>query len=482
MPLATTAHPASQAPNASQSPSQSQSGHAAPERLVLRADVLDFTADPGFAPPAEAPGVRWRPDHRVCVEAGRIVAVLPAAQALPEGWASVPEQDHRGRLLLPGFIDTHVHCPQLDVIASHGAELLDWLNTCTFPAERRYADPAVSCDGAERFLKALWAHGTTSAVVFPTVHKVSAEALFEAADAQHMRLVTGKVLMDRFAPEGLLDDAADVTVAERDCADLIARWHGRGRLAYAVTVRFAATSTPAQLAMAGRLCHRHAGQPGAPGVFMQTHVAENRAEVDWVMSLFPEARSYLGVYERAGLLGPRAVLAHGIWLDAEDRAVLRAHGAQIAHCPSSNLFLGSGLFDWAQAQREGLRVSLASDVGGGTSLCLLRNMGDAYKIQALQGTRLSAWKALHAATLGAAEALGLGSEIGRIEPGCMADIAVWDWAVGEVARHRDAIACEAGDGSVATLHPRAFAWMTLGDERNLVGAWVAGRQVFARET
>ena len=469
MPSALTAHPALEAT----------------ERLVLRADVLDFTADPGFAPPAEAPGVRWRPDHRVCVDAGRIVAVQPAAQALPEGWASVPEQDHRGRLLLPGFIDTHVHCPQLDVIASHGAELLDWLNTYTFPAERRYADPAVSRDGAERFLRALWAHGTTSAVIFPTVHKVSAEALFEAAHAQHMRLITGKVLMDRFAPEGLLDDATDVAQAERDCTDLIARWHGRGRLSYAVTVRFAATSTPAQLAMAGRLCHAHAGQPdglGAPGVFMQTHVAENRAEVDWVMSLFPEARSYLGVYERAGLLGPRAVLAHGIWLDAEDRAVLRAHGAQIAHCPSSNLFLGSGLFDWAQAQREGLRVSLASDVGGGTSLCLLRNMGDGYKVQALQGTRLSAWKALHAATLGAAEALGLGSEIGRIEPGCMADIAVWDWAVGEVAQHRDAIACEAGDGSVATLHPRAFAWMTLGDERNLVGTWVAGRQVFARKT
>lgn len=460
MPSALTAHPALEAT----------------ERLVLRADVLDFTADPGFAPPAEAPGVRWRPDHRVCVEAGRIVAVQPAAQGLPEGWASVPEQDHRGRLLLPGFIDTHVHCPQLDVIASHGAELLDWLNTYTFPAERRYADPAVSHDGAERFLKALWAHGTTSAVVFPTVHKVSAEALFEAADAQHMRLVTGKVLMDRFAPEGLLDDATDVAHAERDCTDLIARWHGRGRLSYAVTVRFAATSTPAQLAMAGRLCREHAS------VHMQTHVAENRAEVDWVMSLFPEARSYLGVYERAGLLGPRAVLAHGIWLDAEDRAVLRAHGAQIAHCPSSNLFLGSGLFDWAQAQREGLRVSLASDVGGGTSLCLLRNMGDAYKVQALQGTRLSAWKALHAATLGAAEALGLSSEIGRIEPGCMADIAVWDWAVGEVAQHRDGLACQAGDGSVATLHPRAFAWMTLGDERNLVGTWVAGRQVFARKT
>lgn len=475
MPVAVTPH---QDPMASQA--HTPAFPAGTGRQVLRADVLDFTADPGFATPAEAQGVRWRPDHRVCTEGGRIVAVLPADQGLPEGWGAVPEQDHRGRLLLPGFIDTHVHCPQLDVIASHGTELLDWLNTHTFPAERRYADPTVSQQGAERFLRALWAHGTTSAVVFPTVHKVSAEALFVAAHAQHMRLVTGKVLMDRFAPEGLLDDARDVALAERDCADLIARWHGRGRLSYAVTVRFAATSTPAQLAMAGRLCRAHAGPPGDQGVFMQTHVAENRAEVDWVMSLFPEARSYLDVYERAGLLGPRAVLAHGIWLDAEDRAVLRGHGAQIAHCPSSNLFLGSGLFDWAQAQREGLRVSLASDVGGGTSLCLLRNMGDAYKIQALQGTRLSAWKALHAATLGAAEGLGLAHEIGRIEPGCMADLTVWDWAVGELAQHRDALACERLDGASASLHARVFAWMTLGDERNLVATWVAGRAVFQR--
>jgi guanine deaminase len=448
------------------------------ERLVLRADVLDFTADPGFAAPDEAPGVRWRTDHHVCIDGGRIVDVRPAAQSLPEGWAGVPEQDHRGRLLLPGFIDTHVHCPQLDVIASYGTELLDWLNTYTFPAERRYADPEVSREGAERFLNALWAHGTTSAVVFPTVHKVSAEALFTTAHARHMRLVTGKVLMDRFAPAGLLDDAADVEGAERDCTDLIDRWHGTGRQAFAVTVRFAPTSTPEQLAMAGALCQAHGGPQG---IYMQTHVAENRAEIDWVMSLYPDARSYLDVYDREGLIGPRAVLAHGIWLDERDRAVLREHGAQIAHSPSSNLFLGSGLFDWAQAQREGLNVSLASDVGGGTSLSMLRNMADAYKIQALQGTRLSAWKALHTATLGAAEFLGLAEEIGRIEPGCMADIALWDWAVGDVASHRDALAEAALDGTARTLHPRVFAWMTLGDERNLVATWVAGRVVFHKD-
>ncbi|MGH6647600.1 guanine deaminase [Aquabacterium sp.] len=437
----------------------------APTRQVLRGDLLDFTADPGFAPPAEATGVRWRPDHFLMIEGERIAAIQPASQALPAGWADVPVADHRGQLVMPGFIDTHVHCPQLDVIASYGTELLDWLNTYTFPAERRYIDPTVAHEGAERFLHALWAHGTTSAVVFPTVHKVSVEALFDQARAHHMRLITGKVLMDRHAPEGLLDD---VEQAEKDCVDLIDRFHGQDRLSFAVTVRFAPTSTPEQLTMAGRLCQTYAG------TYMQTHVAENRDEVKWVAELFPTARSYLDVYDREGLIGPRAVLAHGIWLDANDRAVLKAHGAQIAHSPSSNLFLGSGLFNWLEAEREGVHVSLASDVGGGTSLSMLRNIADAYKIQALQGVRLSAWKALHTCTLGAASHLGLAHEIGRLEPGCMADVVAWHVAHGPVAEHRDRVA---QDKLARDLHERVFAWVTMGDERNLVSTYVAGQCV-----
>lgn len=429
-------------------------------RTALFADLLDFTADPGFAAPAEAPGVRFRPDHWLLVEDGRIAGV----QAGPpgEGWARI---EHRGRLLMPGFIDTHVHCPQLDVIASYGMALLDWLNTYTFPAEQRFADPAVARAGAERFVDALLAHGTTAAVVFPTVHKLSADALFGSAQARGMRLIAGKVLMDRHAPDGLRDDVAQ---AERDCLDLIARWHGRDRLAYAVTVRFAASSTREQLAMAGALCRAD------PSLYMQTHVAENTDEVRWVGELFPEARSYLDVYHRDGLLHPRAVLAHGIWLDAEDRALLAATGAQIAHSPSSNLFLGSGLFDWTGAVAAGHKVSMASDVGGGTSLSMLRTLADAYKVQALRGVRLSAWKALHSATLGAAEALGLASEIGALEPGRVADVCVWDWAVGPVAAHRDAVARGRGGAAQSALHERAFAWLTLGDERNLVEAHVAG--------
>ncbi len=433
-------------------------------KTALRADLLDFTATPSWGSPT-MDGVRFRPDHWLLVEAGRIVGAEPAAGFEPgPGWQ---RHDHRGRLLLPGFIDTHVHCPQLDVIASWGAGLLDWLETYTFPAEQRFLDAAVAADGAARFLDALLAHGTTAAVVFSTVHRAATEALFAAAAQRGMRLVTGKVLMDRHAPDGLRDDVAG---AEADCEALIARWHGQGRNAYAVTIRFAVTSTPEQLAMAGELGRRHAG------LYMQTHVAENLDEVKWVAALYPEARSYLDVYHRAGLLHERAVLAHGIWLDAHDRALLRDTGAHIAHSPSSNLFLGSGLFDWQAARDAGHGVSIASDVGGGTSLNMLRTLAEAYKVQALRGTRLNAWTALHAATLGAAERLGLAHEIGHLGPGALADMVVWDWAHGPVAGHRDAVACGAVPGVPAQdLHARVFAWMTLGDERNVAATYVAGR-------
>ena len=426
--------------------------------IALRGDLLDFTATPLWGSTAEQ-GVRWRPDHWLMIdETGRIVGATTEEPG-PQ-WRRI---DHSGKLILPGFIDTHVHCPQLEVIVSWGTGLLDWLQTYTFPAEQRYADAQVAEAGAERFLDALLAHGSTSALVFPTVHKVSAEKLFAAAQARGMRLITGKVLMDVNAPDGLRDD---VQQAEADCRDLIQHWHGTGRLAYAVTVRFAATSSREQLAMAGRLCREFTG------TFMQTHVAENQDEVRWVAELFPEARSYLDVYHRHGLLHERAVLAHGIWLDAQDRALLRDSGAQIAHSPSSNLFLGSGLFDWQAAHDTGHKVSMASDVGGGTSLSMQRTLADAYKVQALRGSKLSAFTGLHAATLGAAQGLGLQAEIGHLGAGALADIAVWDWAVGPVANCRHAVS--------GSLHSRLFAWMMLSDERNLVQTFVAGTSRYQR--
>lgn len=426
-------------------------------RIALRGDLLDFSAEPAWGE-VDSPVVRYRPDHWLLIDNGKIERVQ--AEEPDHSW---PRHDHRGRLVLPGFIDTHVHMPQLDVIASYGAELLDWLNNYTFPAETRFADPERSRAGAELFADALLANGTTSAVVFATAHKVSAEALFEAAKARGMRVITGKVLQDRHSPDGLRDD---VQQAERDCVDLIQRWHGRGRLAYAVTVRFAPTSSPDQLAMAGALC------AGDASLYMQTHVAENRDEVRWVHELFPNARSYLGVYADAGLLHARSVLAHGVWLDDADRAALRESGAQIAHSPSSNLFLGSGLFDWRAMNEADARVSLATDVGGGTSLSMIRTMADAYKVQALAGQRLTAWVALHAATRGAAHALQLGAEIGGFEPGQTADLCVWDWAADPVAQRRMEVA--------RSLHERAFAFMTLADDRNLVATYIDGTQRHTR--
>jgi guanine deaminase len=428
-------------------------------RVALRGDLLDFSAEPAWGD-VDSPAVRFRPGHWLLIENGRIVRVQAE-----EPDASWQRHDHRGRLLLPGFIDTHVHMPQLDVIASYGTELLDWLNNYTFPAETLFADPERSRAGAELFTDALLAHGTTSAVVFATAHKVSAEALFESAQRRGMRVITGKVLQDRHSPDGLRDDVAQ---AERDCVDLIQRWHGRDRLAYAVTVRFAPTSSPEQLAMAGALCAADAS------LYMQTHVAENRDEVRWVHELFPQARSYLGVYADAGLLHPRSVLAHGIWLDDADRAALRASGAQIAHSPSSNLFLGSGLFDWRAMDAAGANVSLATDVGGGTSLSMIRTMADAYKVQALAGQRLTAWVALHAATRGAAQALQLGAEIGGFEPGQTADVCVWDWHTEPVGQRRMEVA--------RSLHEQAFAFMTLADDRNLVAAYVAGTPRHVRDS
>jgi guanine deaminase len=422
----------------------------------LFGDLLDFHAEPAWGE-TESAAVRHRPGHWLLIEDGRIHGVQ--AQAPDASWE---RHDHAGRLILPGFIDSHVHMPQIDSIASYGTALLDWLETYTFPAEMHYADAQRSATGAALFLDALLAHGTTAAVVFPTAHKVSAEALFAAAQQRGMRLIAGKVLQDRHSPEGLRDDVAQ---AEADCLDLIARWHGRDRLAYAVTVRFAPTSTPEQLAMAGALCASDAS------LYMQTHLAENRDEVRWVRELFPSARSYLDVYADAGLLQARSVLAHGIWLDDADRALLHERGALIAHSPSSNLFLGSGLFDWRAAAVAGVAVSVATDVGGGTSLSMLRTLADAYRVQALAGERLTAWCALYAATLGAARGLGLEAEIGSFDVGRTADVCVWDWAVGPVQQRRLEVAC--------ALHEKVFAWMILADERNLAATYIAGNRTLA---
>jgi guanine deaminase len=428
------------------------------QRLFL-GTILHFLSDPGNEPSPTA----WQliEDGALLVENGRVAGVGDA-DALRAGLAAGAEVvDHRGKLILPGFVDTHVHSAQLDVIASYGTQLLDWLTRYTYPAERRFQDEAHGARMAGIFLDRLLASGTTTASVYPTVHRQSAETLFAAASSRNLRLIAGKVLMDRNCPDYLRDDVAG---AEEDCRALIDTWHGKGRLLYALTPRFAPTSTPQQLSMIGRLFNE------IPGLHLQSHLAENVDEIRWVRELFPAQRSYLDVYDHFGLLGPRAIYGHCIHTDAADRARIAETGTAIAFCPSSNLFIGSGLFDLDQAQRAGIRVGLASDVGGGTSLSMLQIMADAYKVLQLKGQHLNPWRAFYLATLGGAAALCLDDCIGNFATGKEADFTILDFDAIPILKHRSGIARDFAE--------RLFALMILGDDRAVAATYVLGEAAY----
>lgn len=433
----------------------------ASKRRALRGEIVSFDDDPRRG----AHAVRHLADGLVVLEEGRVAAVGDAAALLPALAPATPVEDHRGRLILPGFVDAHVHYAQTDVIASHGEQLLGWLERYVFPAEHGFGDPRLAGETAEFFLQELLRNGTTSAAVYATVHPQSADAIFAAAQAKGMRLAAGKVMMDRHCPESLRDTAQS---GYDQSKALIARWHGRGRLSYAVTPRFAVSSSEAQLEAAGSLLREH------PGVLMQTHVAENRDEVALVRRLFPWARHYVDVYDRFGLLAPPAVLAHGIWLDDAERLRLAAAGAAIAFCPSSNLFVGSGLFSYAKCHAAGVRVGLATDVGAGTSLSMLRTMHEAYKVAQLLGEPFDAFDGFHLATLGAARALGKAEAIGSIAPGREADLVVLDPAATPLLARRMARA--------ETLEERLFTLMMLGDDRAVAATYVLGEAAWRRSS
>ena len=423
---------------------------------AVRGEVVSFEDDPRRSPHA----LRHWPDGLIVVEEGRIAAVGDAAALLPTLLPGMALDDWRGKLIMPGFVDSHIHYPQTDVIASHGGQLLGWLDRYVYRAEARFSDPATARETADFFIAELLRNGTTSALVLGTVHPQSVDAIFAAAAERRLRLAAGKVLMDRNCPEALRDTAQS---GYQQSLELIRRWHGKHRLAYAVTPRFAPTSSEAQLEAAGALYRDN------PGVLMHTHVAENRDEVAWVRQLFPKARSYLEVYERYGLLGPRAVLAHGIYLDDEDRRLLAGRGAAIAFCPTSNLFVGSGIFDYGKTHAAGVRVSLATDVGGGTSFSMLRTMHEAYKVSQLAGAALSALDAFYLATLAGAKAMGIDHVIGSCAPGREADLVVLDPQATPLMARRMARA--------GTLEERLFALMILGDERAVAATYILGQRV-----
>jgi len=431
-----------------------------PMKRIIRGSILHFLSDP-----ASGGAAAWQywEDGALVVEDGRVLRVGERRDFEPNDFGGPAIHDYRGKLILPGFVDTHIHSAQVDVIASFGTQLLDWLERYTYPAEAKFADPGHAAAVAAFFCDELLHNGTTTAAIFPTVHKASVDALFAAARKRQMRMVAGKVMMDRNCPAALRDDG---TAAEADIRDLIARWHGTDRLAYALTPRFAPTSSPGQLALAGRLLREF------PDLHVQTHLAENKDEIRWVAELFPEAASYYDVYARAGLVGPRSIFAHCIHLGDDDLAGLAAAGGAIAFCPSSNLFVGSGLFDLERARAAGVRVGIGTDVGGGTSYSILRTLADAYKVLQLNGTNLDALRAFHLATLGGAAALGLADKIGNFAPGKEADFVVLDLAATRVLARRTAQA--------ANIEEQLFALMTLGDDRSVFATHILGEPVYRR--
>lgn len=419
---------------------------------LLRGRVLDFRREPQG--PDDHDAWTYIEDGAILVADGMIEAVGDYADL--RGRAGT-EIDHRPHLLTAGFIDTHIHFPQVQVIASWGAQLLDWLNTYTFPAETRFADRAHAARMATLFFDELIAHGTTTAVAFCSVHRSSAEAYFTEAARRNMRMIGGKVLMDRNAPDGLRDTAQS---GYDDLKALIAEWHGKGRALYSIAPRFAITSTPEQLDAAGALAAEH------PDCHIETHLSENRDEIAFTAELFPEARDYLDIYEHHGLLGPKTLLGHSIHLSEREAAAIAETGAHPVFCPTSNLFLGSGLFDDEGLRARGIVSGIATDVGGGTSYSMLRTLDEGYKVLQLRGQKLHPLRAFYWITRGNARALGLEDRIGTLEPGSEADIVVLD------ARATGAMALRME--TVEALAEELFVLQTLGDDRAVVETYVAG--------
>jgi guanine deaminase len=421
-----------------------------------RGAVLHFRADPGAH--ADTASFEFFADGLLVVADGRIAALGPATQLLPGLPRDIEIIAHGDNILIPGFVDAHIHYPQTDVVASGGRQLLDWLTDYTFPTEAVFANIAHARSVAEFFLDELLRNGTTTAMVFCTVHRDSVEAFFQAAAARNLRMVAGKVLMDRNCPQDLRDTAES---GERDSRQLIESWHDKGRLQYAITPRFAVTSSEAQLASAGHLAREF------PGSLIQSHLAENHAEVAWVKQLFPQARSYLDVYDRYGLLRERAVYAHCLHLDTTDRARMAQSGAAAAFCPTSNLQLGSGLFDLAAADAAGMRFAMGTDVGAGTSFSMLRTLAAAFQVAQLSQQSLPALRAFYLATLGGARTLGLENQVGSLAVGSEADFIILDLKPTPLIARRTAQA--------RTLAEKLLILMTLGDERVVSRTYVLGR-------
>ncbi|TVO36738.1 guanine deaminase [Vibrio algivorus] len=420
-----------------------------------RSSIIQLIADPSEVGVEQA--YRYFEDGLLVVENGLIIDVGDYVETLAKQNGELEMVNYQDKIITAGFVDTHIHYPQTGMIASYGEQLLDWLENYTFPEEERFKDPEYAAKVAKIFLDELATNGTTTALVFGTVHKQSVDVFFQEAKRRNLRMIAGKVLMDRNAPDYLTDTPE---CGYQDSKELIEKWHDNGRLSYAVTPRFAPTSSPEQLDMVGKLLQEY------PSVYMHTHLSENKQEIEWVKSLFPEREGYLDVYDHHGLLHPRSVFAHGVHLSDCECQRLSNTGSAIAFCPTSNLFLGSGLFDLNRIEEFGIRVGMGTDVGAGTSFSLMQTMSEAYKIMQLQQKKLHPVKSLYQATLGGAKALYLDDKIGSLEVGKEADFVVLEPSATTLMKFRMQQA--------KTLEEKLFVLMSLGDDRTVHATYIYG--------
>lgn len=407
--------------------------------------------------------VRYLEDGVITTEQGKIRWFGTWNDAQDHLPANVDIQHYPEQLIIPGMIDTHIHFPQTEMVGAYGEQLLSWLNTYTFPTEIQFKDKTYASEIAKFFVNELLKNGTTTALVFCTVHPESVDALFEAAENHQMRLIAGKVMMDRHAPEALCDTAES---AYDDSKALIQKWHGQGRALYAITPRFAPTSTPEQLERAGQLKAEY------PDVYVHTHLSENKDEIAWVKDLFPAQKGYLDVYHHYGLTGQRSVFAHCVHLEDDEWQCMHETDSAIAFCPTSNLFLGSGLFPLKKTWQQQVKVGLGTDIGAGTSFSLLQTVNEAYKVQQLQGDKLSAFESLYHATLGGAKALDLDDKLGNFNAGKEADFVVLNIKPTALQQLRQSRA--------KSLEDSLFALFTMGDDRNIEATYIYGQKAYSQ--
>ncbi|ACP22725.1 guanine deaminase (plasmid) [Sinorhizobium fredii NGR234] len=429
--------------------------------VLIRGRVLTFVREPEGIDDTRA--YRYYEDGAVLVANGKVADVGSYADVARQAGSSVRIADHRPNLVLPGLIDTHLHFPQTQAIASYGAQLLEWLNTYIFVEEQKFKEPQHAALIAGRFMDELLSNGTTTAVAYCSVHPESVDAFFTAAEERNMLMIGGKVMMDRNAPEALRDTPGQ---GFDETKHLIGKWHGRGRAHYAISPRFAITSTPEQMEMSRALVAEH------PDCYVQTHLSENKDEIAFATSLYPEAKDYTDIYARYGLLGRKTLLGHCIHMSDREISVLAETSAVGVFCPTSNLFLGSGLFDRDRFDKLGARHAVATDVGAGTSFSMLETMDEAYKVLHLQGQRLSPFNSFYMMTLGNARALDLEHRIGSLYAGADADIAILDSRAKPAMELRMRVA--------SSLAEELFVLQTMGDDRCVAEVYVAGQPMKQR--